>query len=134
MRSSISNSVGISWIRTRDRDLTDEGVSIPSRLRVSDAPQRARIVLAAKSSPLDLVTLTNSPGDFPICRYPESLNRARSLGGILTSKLQQHVVVTHNPSSIEPGQTLQVRFPNLGENNVIAPGSFFCMLCAESQR
>ena len=38
---------------------------------------------------------------------------------------RQHVVLTHNPSSIEPGQTLQIRFPNLGENDVIAPGSFF---------
>jgi len=38
---------------------------------------------------------------------------------------RQHVNLTHNPSSIEPGQTLQVRFPNLGENDVIAPGSFF---------
>ena len=38
---------------------------------------------------------------------------------------RQHVVLTHNPSSIEPGQTLQVRFPNLGEHDVIAPGSFF---------
>ena len=38
---------------------------------------------------------------------------------------RQHVVLTHNPSSIEPGQTLQVRFPNLGENDVIAPKSFF---------
>ena len=38
---------------------------------------------------------------------------------------RQHVVRTHNPSSIEPGQTLHVRFSNLGENDVIAPGSFF---------
>ena len=38
---------------------------------------------------------------------------------------RQHVVVTHNPSSIEPGQTLQIRFPNLGENDVIAPDIFF---------
>ena len=38
---------------------------------------------------------------------------------------RQHVVLTHNPSSIEPGQTLQVRFPNLGEHDVIAPGSFY---------
>ena len=38
---------------------------------------------------------------------------------------RQHVVLTHNPSSIEPGQTLQVRFPNLGDHDVIAPGSFF---------
>jgi hypothetical protein len=38
---------------------------------------------------------------------------------------RQHVVLTHNPSSIEPRQTLQVRFPNLGDNDVIVPGSFF---------
>lgn len=38
---------------------------------------------------------------------------------------RQHVVLTHNPSSIKPGQTLQVRFPNLGEHDVIVPGSFF---------
>ena len=38
---------------------------------------------------------------------------------------RQHVVLTHNPSSIEPGQTLQIRFPNLGEHDVIVPGSFF---------
>ena len=37
----------------------------------------------------------------------------------------QHVVLTHNPSSIEPGKTLQVQFPNLCEHDVIAPGSFF---------
>ena len=36
-----------------------------------------------------------------------------------------HIVLTHNPSSIEPGQTLQVRFPILGDHDVIAPGSFF---------
>ena len=38
---------------------------------------------------------------------------------------RQHVVLTHNPSSIEPGQSLQVRFPNLGNTEVIVPGSFF---------
>ena len=38
---------------------------------------------------------------------------------------RQHIVLTHNPSSIEPGPTLQVRFPNLGENDIIAPGSFY---------
>ena len=38
---------------------------------------------------------------------------------------RRHAALTHNPSSIEPGQTLQVRFPNLGEHDVIAPGSFF---------
>ena len=44
-----------------------------------------------------------------------------------------HVVLTHNPRSIEPGQTLQVRFPNLGDHDVIAPGSFFHLVCIESQ-
>ena len=39
--------------------------------------------------------------------------------------MRQHVVLTHNPSSIDPGQTLQVRFPNLGPTDVIVPGSFF---------
>ena len=38
---------------------------------------------------------------------------------------RQHMVLTHNQSSIEPGQTLQVRFPNLREDDVIAPESFF---------
>ena len=39
--------------------------------------------------------------------------------------LRQHVVLTHNPSYIEPGQTLQVCFPDLGQNDVIVPGRFF---------
>jgi len=38
---------------------------------------------------------------------------------------RQHVVQTHNPSSIQPGQMLQVRFPNIGPDDVIVPGSFF---------
>jgi len=38
---------------------------------------------------------------------------------------RQHVVQTHNPSSIQPGQMLQVRFPNIGSDDVIVPGSFF---------
>ena len=38
---------------------------------------------------------------------------------------RQHVVLTHNPSSIEPGQTLQIRFPNLGPDDVVVPGSFY---------
>ena len=49
---------------------------------------------------------------------------------------RQHVVLTHNPSSIESGQTLQVRFPNLGEHDVIVPGSFFisCALNVNSKK
>ena len=38
---------------------------------------------------------------------------------------RQHVVVTSDPSSVVPGDTFVVRFPELGENEVIAPGSFF---------
>ena len=38
---------------------------------------------------------------------------------------RQHVVLTSDPSSVVPGDTLVVRFPELGENEVIAPGSFF---------
>jgi len=38
---------------------------------------------------------------------------------------RQHVVQTHNPSSIQPGQMLQVRFPNIGPDDVIVLGSFF---------
>ena len=38
---------------------------------------------------------------------------------------RQHVRLTHNPSSIEPGQKLLVRFPNLGVDDVIVPGSFY---------
>ena len=37
---------------------------------------------------------------------------------------RQHIVQTHNPSSIEPGQTLQVRLPKFGQDDVIVPGSF----------
>ena len=36
---------------------------------------------------------------------------------------RQSVVVTNNPSTIGPNQQLLVRFPNLGVNDVIVPGS-----------
>ena len=39
--------------------------------------------------------------------------------------IRHHITLTHNPSSISPGQTLQVRFPNLGPYDLIVPGSFF---------
>ena len=41
---------------------------------------------------------------------------------------RQKISVTHNPSKIDKNQLLQVRFPNLGIDDVIAPGmaeSFF---------
>ena len=38
---------------------------------------------------------------------------------------RQHIVDTHNPSSIKHGATLFVEMPKLGENDMIVPGSFF---------
>ena len=41
---------------------------------------------------------------------------------------RQKVIVTHNPSEIDQNQELLVRFPNLGSDDVIIPGtseSFF---------
>ena len=36
---------------------------------------------------------------------------------------RQKVIVTHNPSEIDQAQELLVRFPNLGSNDVIVPGT-----------
>ena len=35
---------------------------------------------------------------------------------------RQKVIVTHNPSEIDQNQLLEVRFPNLGHDDVIVPG------------
>ena len=35
----------------------------------------------------------------------------------------QKVVITNNPSTIDENQLLTVRFPNLGKDDVIVPGS-----------
>ena len=35
---------------------------------------------------------------------------------------RQKVIITHNPSEIDQAQELQVRFLNLGSNDVIIPG------------
>ena len=37
--------------------------------------------------------------------------------------IRQKVIVTHNPSEINQNQLLLVRFPNLGSNDVIIPGT-----------
>ena len=34
------------------------------------------------------------------------------------------VIITNNPSSIEPNQMLTIRFPNLGPDDVIVPGTY----------
>ena len=36
---------------------------------------------------------------------------------------RQKVIVTHNPSEIDQNQELLVRFPNLGNDDVIIPGT-----------
>ena len=36
---------------------------------------------------------------------------------------RQKVIVTHNPSEIDQAQVLLVRFPNLGSDDVIIPGT-----------
>ena len=35
---------------------------------------------------------------------------------------RQKIIITHNPSEIDQNQLLLVRFPNLGSDDVIAPG------------
>ena len=47
-----------------------------------------------------------------------SLRTARGIKG-----LRQKVSITHNPSEIGENQTLTVRFPNLGSDDVIVPGT-----------
>ena len=37
--------------------------------------------------------------------------------------IRQKVIVTHNPSEIDQSQLLLVRFPNLGRDEVIIPGT-----------
>ena len=50
---------------------------------------------------------------------PESsLRTPKGIEGI-----RQKVIVTHNPSKIDQNQLLLVRFPNLGSNDVIIPGT-----------
>ena len=36
---------------------------------------------------------------------------------------RQKVIITHNPSKIDQNQLLLVRFPNLGSDDVIVPGT-----------
>jgi hypothetical protein len=56
--------------------------------------------------------------------YGHSLNPYRSLKEPCGVKgIRQTVVITNNPSTIDQNQTLLVRFPNLGQNDVIVPGS-----------
>ena len=56
--------------------------------------------------------------------YGKRLNPERSLRtpkGIKATR--QKVIVTHNPSEIDQAQLLEVKFPNLGSDDVIIPGT-----------
>lgn len=56
--------------------------------------------------------------------YGTLLDPARRLRTPLGIKGEKStVIITNNPSSIEPNQLLTVRFPNLGPDDVIVPGS-----------
>ena len=58
--------------------------------------------------------------------YGNDINPQRSKRTLKAFKAtRQHVSLTHNPSSIMPDQHLIIRFPNIGENDVIVPGSFY---------
>ena len=47
-----------------------------------------------------------------------SLRTPKGIEGI-----RQKVIVTHNPSEIDQNQLLLIRFPNLGSDDVIIPGT-----------
>ena len=57
-------------------------------------------------------------------KFGRKLNSYRSLLEPLGVKgVRQSVVITNNPSSIDQNQQLLVRFPNLGKDDVIVPGT-----------
>ena len=56
--------------------------------------------------------------------YGNRLDPHRSVRKALGLKgIRQSIVVTNNPSTIDANQLLTVRFPNLGANDVIVPGT-----------
>ena len=56
--------------------------------------------------------------------YGNKLNPEHSLRTAKGMKgTRQKVIVTHNPSEIDQNQLLLVRFPNLGSDDVIVPGT-----------
>ena len=56
--------------------------------------------------------------------YGKQLNPERSLRTPKGKKgTRQKVIVTHNPSEIDQAQELLVKFPNLGSDDVIIPGT-----------
>ena len=56
--------------------------------------------------------------------YGKKLNPYRRLRDPLgVMAVRQSVVVTNNPATIDQNQQLLVRFPNMGSNDVVVPGS-----------
>ena len=56
-------------------------------------------------------------------KYRNKLNPERSLQTSHEIKgTRQKVIVTYNPSEIDQNQELLVRFPNLGNDDIIVPG------------
>ena len=56
--------------------------------------------------------------------YRNKLNPDRSLHTARGMKgTRQKAIVIHNPSEIDQNQLLLVRFPNLGSDDVIVPGT-----------
>ena len=56
--------------------------------------------------------------------YSNKLNPERSLRMVHRIKgTRQKIIVTHNPSEIDQNQLPLVRFPNLGSDDVIVPGT-----------
>ena len=57
--------------------------------------------------------------NFPLkMKYENKPNPEHGIKGT-----RQKVIVTHNPSEIDQNQLLLVRFPNLGSDDVIVPGT-----------
>ena len=56
--------------------------------------------------------------------YGTKLNPERSLRTSCGIKgIRQKVIFTHNPSESDQNQLLHVKFPNLGSDDVITPGT-----------
>ena len=56
--------------------------------------------------------------------YGNKLNPTRSLRTPHGIKgMRQKIIITHNPNEIDQNQLLLVRFPNLGSDDVIVPGT-----------
>ena len=54
----------------------------------------------------------------------DRLNPQRSYRkGFALKGLCQHIIKTNNPSTIEPGELLTIRFPDLKENQAIIPST-----------